>query len=131
MPLTPQEQAECLRYLGYANWSSLASSFQLGYPAPSQPEFMIRDAFRRINEEGLELVRRDLCNLRNIEAQIGDTSRLKVTSVAEVKMNPDEFSDLRQRMMYWLGKLADDLGGYPNPFGHQSLAGTRNARVIG
>jgi hypothetical protein len=130
MPLTEQEQAECLRFLGYPNWQDLASSFQLGYPAPSDPEYLIRDAFVRINEQGIQLVRYDLENLRCIEAQISDLSRLKADQVGNLRMNKTEFSDLQRRLMYWTGKLQDDLGGYTNPFSHGpgTMSG-RNSRV--
>ena len=130
MSLTSTEEAECLRFLDYANWADVAGSFQLGFPATSQPEFLIRDAFTRINEQGIELVRKDLCALNAIEAQIGDTSRLKAAKLGDLTLNENEFGDLRMRLTYWLGKLASDLGGYPNPFGAGGdLAGGRNARV--
>jgi len=132
MPLTETEQAKALRYLGYANWSSLASSFQLGFPSGSQPEFLVRDAFTRIDEEGILLVRRDIEQMDCIEAQIGDTSRLKASKLGDMTLNECEFGDLSQRMGYWRDMLAQDLGAYFNPFGSQggATSGGRNARVV-
>ena len=129
--LTEKEQAEALRYLGYTNWDSVASSFQLGFPSTSQPEFLVRDAFNRITEQGLELLRRDLQELRCIENQISDArGRFKAKKVGDLTMNEDEIVMLRKEMTYWAGRLSDDLGGYFNPFGHDVAAGGRNARVV-
>lgn len=131
MPLTATEQAEALRYLGYANWSSLASSFQLGYPAPSQPEFLIRDAFTRIDEQGLQLVRKDLQELRCIEEQMSNSrGRLRASKVGNLSMNHGEFSQLKQHLIYWQERLASDLGGYVNPFSNgPGVTSSRNAKV--
>lgn len=131
MPLTEQEQAEALRFLGYANWTDLASSFQLGFPSPSQPEFLIRDAFVRIDEQGIELVRKDLQELRCIESQMSDSrGRLRASAVGNLKMNHSEFHQLRQHLVYWQERLASDLGGYPNPFSNgPGVTSSRNAKV--
>lgn len=130
--LTEREQAKILRYLGYANWTSLASSFQLGYPSPSQPEFLVRDAFNRITDEGLELVRKDLCELDAIEVQMNTArSRIKASKIGELETNRDETIQLRQELSYWTNRLADDLGAPINPFSNNTCyAGGRNATVI-
>jgi len=130
--LSSSEQADCLRFLGYANWRNLAQSFQLGYPAPSQPEFLVREAFRRIDDEGLERVRLDLCNLRDIETQLGSArTRMKATRIGELAINPNETAQLRREMKYWTARLADDLGSPANPFSDaEALGGGVNARVI-
>jgi hypothetical protein len=130
---TATEQSKILRYLGYTDWTNLAASFQLGFPADSQPEFLIRRAFDLITDEGKELVRRDLRELECIENQMSDSrSRLKAEKIGDMTLNPKEFNQLRQQLIYWTGKLADDLGGYPNPFGSQAAMGVggRNARVM-
>lgn len=131
MPLTETEQAKASRYLGYANWESLASSFQLGYPTGSQPQFLVRDAFTRISEEGIELIRRDIRELECIEAQIGNTTRLKAERLGDLRTNPNEFGDLKQRMAYWRGMLSQDLGAPINPFSSAETigGGGRNAVV--
>jgi hypothetical protein len=132
MPLTEQEQAQALRFLGYTNWRDLASSFQLGYPAPSQPEYLIRDAFVRLDEQGIELVRKDLCELNSIERQMSESrGRLRAAKVGDMQLNHSEFNQLRQHLIFWQGRLADDLGGYPNPFASAATttAGGRNAQV--
>lgn len=130
--LSQSEQADALRFLGYANWSGLAQSFQLGFPAPSQPEFLVREAFRRIDDEGLERVRRDLCELRDIENQLSSArGRMKAVRIGELATNPNETMQLRRELKYWTARLADDLGSPPNPFSNaDGLAGSINARVV-
>jgi len=133
-PLNDEERALALRYLGYPNWESLASSVQLGFPAESQPEYLIRDAFDRIASESLNLIREDICQLRAIEAQKADArSRLKATALGNLKLNPREMRALDQELAYWTKRLADDLGGYINPFSNFStspMAGGISAKVI-
>lgn len=130
--LSTSEQADCLRFLGYANWSSLAQSFHLGYPAASQPEFLVREAFRRIDAEGLERVRGDLCELRDIESQLRSArGRMKATRIGELATNPNETTQLRREMKYWTARLSDDLGSPANPFGSaDALSGGLNAKVV-
>jgi hypothetical protein len=130
--LSQSEQADALRFLGYANWSSLAQSFQLGFPAPSQPEFLVREAFRRIDEEGLERVRLDLCELRDIECQLHSARRrMKATRIGNLATNPNETMQLRRELRYWVGRLSDDLGAPVNPFASDSVfAGGINAKVV-
>jgi len=129
--LTEREQAQIIRHLGYANWSSLASSFQLGYPAASQPEFLVRDAFARIDAEGLELVRRDVRELNCIEDQMSEArSRFKALRLGELTPNQNEIRQLRREFAEWQAKLANDLGAPINPFARGALAGGRNATVI-
>lgn len=130
--LSQSEQADALRFLGYANWTSLAQSFQLGYPAPSQPEFLVRESFRRISDDGLELVRRDLCELRDIENQLHSArKRMKATRIGELATNPNETMQLRREMRYWASRLASDLGSPPNPFAEaDAWASGINARVV-
>ncbi len=86
----------------------------------------------RLNEQGVELVRRDLCELRDIERQMSTSRRrLKASKLGELTMNPKEFNQLKQHLVYWQGRLGDDLGGYPNPFGSGVASGlsSRNAKV--
>lgn len=129
--LNETEQAEVLRFLGYANWADLASSFQLGFPAPSQPEYLVRDAFVRLTDEGSDLVRRDLRELKCIENQMSESrSRLKAEKIGNLKLNSTELKDLQEHMTYWVKRLASDLGVYENPLGHNPLMSGRNARIV-
>jgi len=129
--LNDREKAKILRYLGYADWSSVASSFQLGYPSPSDPEFLVRDAFARITDEGLELVRRDLCELESIEDQLHSCrKRMKASKLGDLQVNADEPFMLRREMTYWTSRLSDDLGAPINPFSSATTGvGGRNAKV--
>lgn len=133
---TPEEKARIKHFLGYPDWVSLSQSIQLGYPAASQPAYLVDDAFRRLTLDGEAAVRRDLCECEAIEKQLSESrQRLKATEVAKVKMNMNEREDLRKEMVYWVSRLASDLGVVENPysqFHHLGvLGGGRNARVEG
>jgi hypothetical protein len=128
--LTPTEEAKALRYLGYPNWSALAASYQLGYPAPSQPEYLVRDSFVRINDEGLAQVRIDLCQLDSIQAQIAEArGRMKASKIGNLTINQDEIPQLRREFNEWKAQLATDLGVYRNPYDQTGRSGGRNAAV--
>lgn len=132
MALTIEEQAKILRYLGYANWENLAQSFQLGFPALSQPEFLVRQAFLLISEESLNLVRQDLQQLECIEAQrIDARKRFKALKLGDLQINTEEIDLLEAEDKRWKNQLADDLGVYTNPFSRRNNAlGGINARVV-
>ena len=134
-PLTIDEKARILRYLGYPNWRSLAQSFQLGFPSEGQPEFLVRLAFDRIAPESLELIREDLCQLRSIEGQRAEArGRFKATSIGNLKINQREIAMLERENKYWMRRLSDNLGVYENPWSSFALAGGGsqiNAKVLG
>ncbi len=124
MAFTPEEEARILHHLGYADWQSLAQSIQLGYPAATQPLFLVRDSWNRLTPAGEASVRRDLCQLEAIECQMGDArSRFKTKKVGEVEMNPMEPAMLRNEFLYWQRRLADDLGVVPNPYAQATYLG--------
>lgn len=137
MAFTAQEQARIKHHLAYPDWVSLAQSIQLGYPAASQPLFLVEDAFQRLTPGGEESVRRDLCECEDIERQLSDARRrMKATQIGELKVNPHETKLLRRELQYWAVRLADDLGVVPDPFSQafragQLFAGGRNAMVMG
>lgn len=131
---TDDEKARIKHFLGYPSWSSMAQSIQLGYPAASQPAFLVDDAFHRLMPGGETAVRKDLCECESIEKQLSEArARLKASEVGKVKMNAAEREELRRELVYWVSRLASDLGVVENPYSqfHHIGAGggSRNARV--
>ena len=135
MAFTDEEKTRILHHLGYPDWQSVASSIQLGYPASTQPLFLVRDSFQRLSTGGEYSVRRDLCELESIEKQLSDArSRFKATKLGELHLNEKETRMLRQEYVFWQRRLSDDLGVAPNPYAQASvfgLGGGINAKVTG
>ncbi len=135
MAFTDQEKAQVLHHLGYPSWTNLAASIQLGFPAGSQPLFLVEQAFNRLLPGGEEQVRLDLCNCIDIESQMGDArSRFKAQALGELKLNAMEPQMLRTELVYWRQKLADDLGVVQNPYSQsvfEGMPGGINAKVVG
>lgn len=133
MPFTQQEKSRIKSYLRYPDWQQLAASIQLGFPAGSQPLFLLEDAFNRLTTDGETSVRRDLCQCEAIDAQLADArSRFKATALGELKLRADETDALRKELDYWRGRLADDLGVVLNPYStgaYEGNPGGLNARV--
>ncbi len=128
---TDDEQAEILRFLGYPDWQSMASSIQLGYPAASQPLYLLRDAFHRLTGPARALVRRDVEELKCIENQMSDArQRMRATKLEGVTLNPRETIQLRGELEYWTVRLENDFGCYRNPAAQGgSMPGNINAKV--
>lgn len=136
MAFTDHEKARIRHFLSYPSWSSLAQSIQLGYPAASQPAFLLDDAFRRMTPGGEESIRQDLCECEGIERQISEArSRMKATKLGNLQVNPEETIMLRRELMHWVSRLASDLGVQPNPYSNFEYngmgGGGYNARVVG
>ncbi len=133
-PFNEEEKDGIFRFLGYANWRSLAQSIQLGYPSASQPFFLVQDSLIRIDPQSRARIRQDLQRALDVECQIEQSnSRLKVSKVAEVTMNRMEMDDLLRRLKYWTTRIADTLGVVPNPFSqaeYRGFGGGINAKVI-
>lgn len=133
MAFTDDEKTRILRFLGYPDWVSLAGSIQLGYPASGQPLYLVRDSFNRLTETGEQSVRKDLCECEKVEKAISSsTDRLKASKVGEITMNADEMDKLVKLLQFWVKRLSDDLGVFPNPFSQMATAGAGgglNAKV--
>lgn len=133
-PFTREEQTDILRFLDYPDWQALGQSIQLGYPAASQPLFLVLDSLKRMAPSARPPIRRYLQELRCIEGQLSDSrSRLKATRVGDVTMNAGERRALREEYDFWVKKLADGLGVVPNPYAQRNYApvGGLNAKVGG
>ena len=135
MAFTDSEKSRIKHFLSYPDWVALAASIQLGFPAGSQPLFLVEDAFQRLTEGGEASVRRDLCECESIEGQISQArSRMKATQIGNLKVNHQETTMLRREMNYWVLRLASDLGVVSNPYAafeyNDGLGGGMNARVM-
>ena len=124
MSFSAQEQSRIKRFLGYPDWVALAASIQLGYPAASQPLFLVEDAFRRLTPEGEVSTRADLCECESVERQISEArGRLKAVRLGDLELNPNEMRLLRREMLWWITRLADDLGVISNPYSQMIYQG--------
>jgi hypothetical protein len=136
MAFTEWEQARIKHFLSYPDFVSLSQSVQLGYPAASQPLFLVEDAFKRLTPQGEETVRRDLCECEAIEKQLSQArSRFKAVKVDKLEVNQSESDQLRRELTYWGKRLAGDLGVNTNPYSEFEYQGAGgggiNARVQG
>lgn len=137
MAFSDQEKDNIRYFLSFPSWVALAQSIQLGYPAASEPLFLVEDAFKRLTPGGENQVRRALCECQSIENQLSDArTRFKATQLGEIKMNPQETALLRKELLFWVTRLADALGVISNPYSQMIYAGINamggvNARVEG
>ena len=134
-PFNDAEQDAIYRFLGYPNWRALAQSIQLGYPAASQPLFLVRDSLARIDPVSRARVRVDLCRCLALEDQVfTSSSRLRATQIGDLKLNPHEMSMLLTRLDFFAKRIADALGVVANPYSqmvYQGMGGGINAKVQG
>lgn len=132
---TEGQKDRILHFLGYPNWKSLAQSIQLGFPAASQPLFLVYGAFNKMNPDAVPTILADLCECEGIEQQLRDArSRMKATSLGDMTLNPAETRMLRGELTYWTRRLSDDLGVVPNPYSQMNalgMGGGLTAKVTG
>lgn len=135
MALTTAERDRVLHFLGYPSWNAVIQSIQLGFPAASQPLFLVYQAFTNLTAGGEESVRRDLCALEKVEGQLlGSLDRMKASQLGELHTNPMEGSMLRRELTFWTRRLSDDLGVVANPYSQAEFngyGGGMNAKVSG
>lgn len=135
---TEDERDAILRLLGYPNWADLAQSIQLGYPAASQPLFLVFDSLHRVRPPTRARIRLDVCRALEVEAQIADSrTRRKATTAGGVELNAEELADLLDLLRFWTTRIADALGVVPNPYSQGEfrglgggLGGGLNGRVV-
>lgn len=129
--LNETERSLVRRFLGFQNWRDLALMWSIPFPTHIEPNWYINDAIDRLTDEGNELVRRDLCELQDIESQMSCArKRLAASKVGDITLNPDELETLRGEYEHWKNQLADDFGTCLNPL-RRNTGGTRNGTVIG
>lgn len=123
-PFNEDEKDGILRLLGYPNWASLAQSIQLGFPAASQPLFLVFDSFTRIRPESRARVRTDLCRALDVECQIAESrTRRKTNKVETLELNQNEMADLINLLKFWVTRIADALGVVANPYSQMQYVG--------
>lgn len=135
MAFTDDEKARIKHFLSYPDWSRLSNSIQLGFPAGSQPLFLVEQAFQRLTDGGEESARRDLCECESIERQLSEARRrFKATKLGDLQVNPKETEMLRKELTFWVLRLASDLGVVSNPYSAFEYMGGGgggiNARVV-
>jgi Na+/phosphate symporter len=129
--LTDKERSRIMEYLLYPDWNNLAMIWGIFVPTHVEPQYYIRDAMDRLTDEALELVRKDLCNLEDIELQMADArKRLKASKVGDITLNPDELDALQKEFDRYVIKLANKFGAPLNGWAIQGL-GPNNGMVIG
>lgn len=133
-PFTREEETDILRFLGYPDWTSEAQSIQLGYPAASQPLFLVRDSLGRVSPTARAPIRQYLAELRCIEREMSQSrSRFRADRLGEISLNRTEPGQLREEYRFWQRRLADDLGVVPNPYAqlqYVGMPGGANAKVM-
>lgn len=131
MAFTAAQKARTKHFLAYPDWVALAQSIVLGFPAASEPLFLLEDAFRRLTPDGEQSVLTNLSECECIEAQLRDArTRFRAKRVGNVELNPDEPDMLRRELAYWTIRLADDLGVIPDPYSQALHAGLLNAGSV-
>lgn len=132
MAFTAREKARIKHFLSYPDWVSLAQSIQLGYPAASQPAFLVDDAFHRLTPDAEESVRKDLAECECIEQQLSDArSRFRARRLGELELNQAEPKMLRHELLWWTTRLGDDLGVVPDPYSQMIYTALSNQGGIG
>lgn len=129
MPLSDAEKESVRYHLGYLN-TSPAASISLGFPAASQPMFLVESAMNLILPEAESRVRRFIGILDGIEAKLVEAQeRMAAKVVGEITTNEKEPAMLEVEYHRWQGRLARQLGVYPNPFSPSSGLGGINVSV--
>lgn len=133
---TAEEKARIKHFLSYPDWSSLSQAIQLGYPAATQPAFLLDDAFHRMTPAAETSIRRDLCECEDIERQLSAArKRMRASKIDKVELNPHEPNQLRRELTFWALRLASDLGVMANAASAFEYAGGGggglNARTAG
>lgn len=132
MAFTDHQKSRIKHFLKYPDWQSLSNGIGLGIPAGYQSMFLVEQSFQRLTSGGEQSVLVDLENLECIEKQITSArSRMKATSIGDLKVNPQEVQALTGELEEWRQRLSDDLGAPVNPYTMESRSGGINARVIG
>ena len=126
--LQEADRARVRHHLGYINVEPV-SSIQLGFPAASQPQFLVEIAMDRIIPEAVGMIQKYLAILDGLEDLMVQSFRTdKVQQLGELKLRnsneePTEHDLLERKYRYWAMVLADDLGVPLNPFSNRFRGG--------
>jgi hypothetical protein len=129
-----QERAKIRMHLGYPSVSPV-QSIGLGFPAYSQPLWLVEKGMDLLLDEAVPLVRNRVQILDDIERQIDEArTRMRAERVGDITMRADETSALRSEYMHQARQLADILGAPINMNASRFAAGFGlapvNSRVI-
>lgn len=137
MAFTAEEKEAAKYWASYPDWQALASSIILGFPSGNQTLYLIEQALEpnRLTPQAQNRLRKIICRCEAIEEQMFEsTKRMKASKIGDVTLNPREQAMLNDQLMYWITRLVDVLGCYPNPYSqmvytHLRLGGGINAKV--
>lgn len=127
--LNEADRAKVRHHLGYTNVEPV-SSIALGFPAASQPQFLVEIAMDRIIPEAVGLIQKYLAILDAIENQMVEAlCRLKAQQLGELKIRnsneePVEQDLLEREYVRWARRLADDFSVPLNPYSERFRSGT-------
>ncbi len=131
--LTESDKERVRYHLGYLNVDP-AASIALGFPAATEPGFLVERAMNRINSAyAVARVQRILAILDSIEAQMTDALiRLQAVKVDEITIRNSrdevvEQDELEHEYRRWGRRLANQLGVPVNPLSERyggSVVGT-------
>lgn len=108
--LSIQERARIRMHLGYPS-TSMAASIVQGFPAFTQPMFLVEKGMDLLLDEAVPLVRQRVAILDDIERQIDESrSRMRAEKVGDITMRADEAQALRVEYIQQARMLADLLG---------------------
>lgn len=115
--------------LGYLNVEQ-AQTFVLGMPAGVQTQFMIEGALNRVLPQSLDLLLRMLDYADGIECELfGGIDLASVSSIAEIKVNPDRRKELAGYYKNAQQSIANLLGIIPNPFDQRDWLGGSGGHI--
>lgn len=115
MSFTEDEKVRIRKHLGYLNVQE-AQTFQHGFPAGVQTQFIIEGAMNRLLASAEAAVRDTLARLDEIEKGLFcNIDNVEVLAVDEMQMNPKAFEKRLQRYFFFQGTLANFFGTFPNP----------------
>lgn len=119
-----QEELNRVRYhLGYPLVTpSAAITFNLPFSLPAS--FLHEFGAKHLAGVFAEKAVRDIIQKMDIidERIFESTERMSVKKVDEIELNPDEEEKLLAAYVNWGYKLANALGGYPNPYSERYAA---------
>jgi hypothetical protein len=127
--LQEEEKARIRHHLGYLNVQP-AASIQLGFPAASQPLFLVESAMNKIPETAVGIIRKTVSILDNIEDRLVDAlDRLQAEKLSDVTLRADEHDALEREYVRWAKRLADDLGAPLNAYSERFRHGMAQASL--
>jgi hypothetical protein len=135
MPLSSEEKNRVLYHLGYPLVNP-AGAITFNVPTSFPAQFLALFGAGNLTGVFAEGKVRDiLCVMDGIESRLqGAQDRLAAKVVDEIELNPEEPAKLEEEYVRWGFRLANMLGGYPNPYSERYAMvgdGAWSVRVAG